>query len=204
MQIFITFVSNGQKLTVDVEVGDSVESLREKICAEAAGRLPAHFDVGPETQQLLFGEKLLEDGHALDEYAIRKESELKLVLRPKQMPFDVEVGGRSFSVTLDTIMAAPKSRLSAMFEPMTQGGVPVYAQANATGDCNAGEDPRPLPRSDGVYVVDRDRDADVFERHILPFLRARQAKRLGRTVSCALPAAEEELVHLKSRPSSFS
>ena len=214
MQIFITLASNGRTLTAEVETGDSVEALREQIRALAADKLPAHVCADPEFQRLFFGTTLLEDGHALAEYAVQKDSELTLALRPKQLPFDVEVGGRSFSVTLDTIMAAPKSRLCAMFEPMVQGGVPVDAPPPGPGGLPEGvpgQGPRPLLRkASGAYVIAGDGDADIFGRHVLPFLIARQpVYRNGQRAEpqpapepCVLPA-KDGLAHLRAEASAF-
>ena len=140
---------------------------------------------------MYFADTLLEDGAALSNYGIAKHSELKAVLRPKPRVLRLDVGGMCSSVTVDTIMAVPQSRLAKMFEPVLRGSDPVEgdgivvqsgAAARASDDA-AGSDNCPaegvprdeaptLPQApDGAYVIDRDSSA---WRHVVNYLRARR------------------------------
>ena len=124
MQIFITLLPGGRKITAEVEGTDSVEALRRQIHELAAPLLGAA--AAPEQQLLLFNEAVLEDGQTLADYDIRMESELRVSFRPRPIPINLSVGGTRFSTTLDSLCAIEGSRISAMFMPMRQGlGTPV-------------------------------------------------------------------------------
>ena len=112
-EIFVALLASGRKVTPDVETTDRVEALRRKIHA-----LVEDGSAAPELQLLMFGERVLEDGHTLAEYEIQKESELTVALRPRQVPIRLDVGGSCFSATLETLQAVEGSRLAAMFEPL--------------------------------------------------------------------------------------
>jgi hypothetical protein len=89
------------------------------------------------------------------------------------------------SLTVDTIIAVPQSRLATMFEPVLQGSkpiegaglvVPAGGAAGGGGELAEGvphEEAPPLPQApDGAYVIDRDAGS---WRHVINYLRARRS-----------------------------
>jgi hypothetical protein len=225
VQVFVMVLPLGRQVTPEVETTDLVEALRRQITTLAAPLISAtnatdRLSAAPTYQALYFDDRLLEDGTALADYGIAKDAELRAVLRPKPQVLRLDVGGMCSSLTADTIMAVPQSRLATMFEPVLYGSEPIEgdsievlagAAAEGASDGAAGDSGQPaegvpreeaptLPQApDGAYVIDRDAGS---WRHVMNYLRARRPvyKNGVRTGSMAgevvLPDSKAELRQL--------
>ena len=93
MEIYIDLTIVGQaNLTLEVEQGDSIDVVKEKIRDKTG--------FSPDAQRLFFGEKELENGRTMADYNIHKESTLRLRLQRK-----VQLDADALNKTVNTASA---------------------------------------------------------------------------------------------------
>ena len=93
MEIYIDLTIAGQaNLTLEVEPGDSIDNVKEKIRDKTG--------FSPDAQRLFWGEKELENGRTLADYNIPEESTLRLRLQRT-----VQLGADALSKTVNTATA---------------------------------------------------------------------------------------------------
>jgi hypothetical protein len=167
--------ATGRQLRAEVEGDDLVQDLRTQIERLAtpllAGADRGRLSAAPSFQALYFQGTLLEDGHKMTEYGIQRESEVCAALRV-HMVVRVDIGGACFSISLDTLMAVPGSKLRSMFEPLLLRNAPVECGGTEVPEGVPNEQPRPLMQGpDGAYLIER--DGHSF-RYVVDFLRSRR------------------------------
>eukprot|EP01043_Picozoa_sp_COSAG02_P065683 COSAG02_NODE_9985_length_2057_cov_1.713994_1_plen_363_part_00 len=198
MQILVQ-IQSGRKLSIEVAGTDTVEELREKIYAQAA---QAHPDL--QLLALAEGGTVLEDGHALAEYGLRKESELRLGVRPAAEAIALCVGGVQQVTTLETLLSVPGSKLHSMFADVPQGGAPCFpkpaAQGAAPGAVAESVPPPPLRPAAGPLPQVSDRPPYLIDRDPVCFGRILNYLRRGAVV---LPGSRTEVEDLRAEAAYF-
>lgn len=168
MRVFVKWVRGGDAGTVDLDGGDSLELIRQKVAAVT--------NVHPSQQVLVFRGAALRDGDAksVREYGIDIDDDLRLSVLPGPRVVKLDVGGEKITTTLETLLKIEGSRLALMFD-----GLSHQAQGKSVPPEG---DPQEmstvlLPRdADGAYVIDRDPCAF---RLVLNYLREAAPIRLG-------------------------
>lgn len=110
VSIFVKVLS-GKHISLEVELTDLVETVKEKIQEETG--IPA------EQQRLIFDGRQMEDGHTLQEYGVQKDSTLHLVLVVGwEVTFELEGGGADPALKpMRVPNGAPVGELSSALTP---------------------------------------------------------------------------------------
>ncbi len=100
MQIFVE-IKDGQTITLEVEPGDSIENVKQKIQDKES--------IPPEDQVLTYAGKILEDGHTVADYNIQKEGTIELsVFSIHEHSFHKEIADSKYWVSNATCKASAK------------------------------------------------------------------------------------------------
>ena len=116
--LVVTLLPSGRQVSPDVELDATVDMLRQEINDLAGDGNSAP----PEMQLLVFGETVLEDGHALREYGLALESELRRSW-PKPIWVSLNVGGLCVHTPLDTLEALLATRWAPRWLSVKEFGV---------------------------------------------------------------------------------
>jgi hypothetical protein len=85
MQIFVTNVHTGRKLTIEIEGDDTVDKLKEKVEKEGEKVKNDSFIIRPALQRLIsHNSVVMLGGRKLSDYGVKKHAELKLSVRKQR------------------------------------------------------------------------------------------------------------------------